>query len=1533
MYDMGAFENFIISLIASNFPTVKDAVSHFVKDTSLEKELERCYQKALKRWCKNDGIRRSMSIRLFQNLESLKKYLQREEHINERELIELWANELRNNEICYAFIIEQKVDAIADIAHENNDLIRGLKDKTDEILARLATSAVVRPKKGLLKHKPVVGYIRRYCTDEQDANNFLRYLLKNQDRYTLADYVTGVVSEEKNKFIVYSGAQTGKTTELRNLCWELQECGLFLPVSYEVKSSRDLKQEEMPQTRWVDGKEVVVIIDALDEINGKEREDLLKTINSYAHDNPDMKMVLSCRSNYRRDDQLNAFHELYIENMSYEDIKAHIDHEIGGRNTLWQLIVEQELVDFAKQPFFLNVLIDAYKEDKVLPKDRNGLYRLFIERSYEKEKREKGTLLEYRANSEEMIAMLERVAVAMSLMNRQTLTELEFSKCLDDNKKKIDECRRYSIIKFEHDVCFFSHNAFREWLTATYLHSRGLAKAKQLASLPNGRIKPEWYNIIMLWMGMYGHDEKDKIQENIDWLRVASMDLIIYADSSSLDQATRDNIFISILQEYKNLGIRMSNILADDYRDMLKFGQSKATVEYIADELKETQLGTVYYADLMCMCYFLNWTVIEQSSEEVFEKLLGVLDGITMRNLKEKPTGNLQYLYLGNEFFYKQKYVRRYYELFKESTNYDAIKVMISLIHRSGMVDEYVDYILEKENYVQDQRKGNTTHVVSRDEIYAALGDTEKEESIEKILKHEFKNYLHFYDSQWSRYKEMLERLLNKAAMLMKRGNSQSLLNAIEISYLRTFPYMFHLNNEHQDVLVAYRDFYRETGIAKTEKEKFDELGKANLSDFETREDIKKLFLKTGLWMTKKNLDDYYSKLNPDSDVDRGWARWLGGCPYLEIASYAREKSQNFFPETEYERKSRLRQQNHFNSLADYDVFKQRVLEILDRTETDSRDGLKRVLKEDDENPWNSYVYQFYGHYIDREGCFSREDVIKAIKSKDVYDSFFMLIVRNCMHMPFQTIYVDDASRNRMCDTAKRIVENIGRGIRCEWEYEEAALKLMLEGHFTVNEDTLIELIPLSELSVSRDVGRGFNESYTLFEYIEEKVGLDKLGHHVVRLLRNTDRWKERGSGVRMAEYVIKNRIYEGYQLVFELITNGCKSDEYLTEQMLKSGIMVDEIKAASDKMETSQQLAVYATICRDLGDITWVINKLEPRISVLEGYEQKQALRILLSIGSIDALAFLVEHFELLDDYREYNFCYSDVNAATLLIQVLDICHQHKYNYDHVNASILTSLETIAVQNEESLNEVKRVIRGLISKDAYYKYLNRYLIQFENKYYENHSPVKRIDKVIDMMNQADMNDAIEQNDGEVALVYISYSWEKNSDNIVNHFCFVLNQNGIDFKRDKKDCNYMDNIKEFMDSIRNGGTIVVVFSRQYMLSKNCMYELSGIMEHTDWQKKILPVVVDDSIRERSFYKELVKHWKSQIDELEKEVDDLKEFGSEIVAPIEEELMEVRKIFSFLPSLKRYVDWVNADSLNNLSSTNFKVLIDRIRETR
>lgn len=41
--------------------------------------------------------------------------------------------------------------------------------------------------------------------------------------------------------------------------------------------------------------------------------------------------------------------------------------------------------------------------------------------------------------------------------------------------------------------------------------------------------------------------------------------------------------------------------------------------------------------------------------------------------------------------------------------------------------------------------------------------------------------------------------------------------------------------------------------------------------------------------------------------------------------------------------------------------------------------------------------------------------------------------------------------------------------------------------------------------------------------------------------------------------------------------------------------------------------------------------------------------------------------------------------------------------------------------------------------------------------------------------------------------------------------------------------------------------------------------------------------------------------------------------------------EINAIYGFLQKIKDYIDWVNAESLDNLSSSNFQSLIDKIRE--
>lgn len=127
-------------------------------------------------------------------------------------------------------------------------------------------------------------------------------------------------------------------------------------------------------------------------------------------------------------------------------------------------------------------------------------------------------------------------------------------------------------------------------------------------------------------------------------------------------------------------------------------------------------------------------------------------------------------------------------------------------------------------------------------------------------------------------------------------------------------------------------------------------------------------------------------------------------------------------------------------------------------------------------------------------------------------------------------------------------------------------------------------------------------------------------------------------------------------------------------------------------------------------------------------------------------------------------------------------------------------------------------------------------------KYHDWRSDVSRLPEAVEFMGE-----------------YQAYYQRLLDEDIVDYLGFVLENRGIPFKLDKKDCPYTVNIKEFMNAIRAGKTVIVVLSRPYLRSKNCMYELSGIMENVNYKDRMLPVVVDDTIRDDDFYVELVKH--------------------------------------------------------------------------
>lgn len=88
--------------------------------------------------------------------------------------------------------------------------------------------------------------------------------------------------------------------------------------------------------------------------------------------------------------------------------------------------------------------------------------------------------------------------------------------------------------------------------------------------------------------------------------------------------------------------------------------------------------------------------------------------------------------------------------------------------------------------------------------------------------------------------------------------------------------------------------------------------------------------------------------------------------------------------------------------------------------------------------------------------------------------------------------------------------------------------------------------------------------------------------------------------------------------------------------------------------------------------------------------------------------------------------------------------------------------------------------------------------------------------------------------------IFISYSWE-NKD-ISDKFEVLFKSSGIILKRDIRNINYKESIKEFMKKIRNMDFCLMIISDSFLKSKNCMFEILEFIKDENYKNRILPII-------------------------------------------------------------------------------------------
>jgi internalin A len=94
--------------------------------------------------------------------------------------------------------------------------------------------------------------------------------------------------------------------------------------------------------------------------------------------------------------------------------------------------------------------------------------------------------------------------------------------------------------------------------------------------------------------------------------------------------------------------------------------------------------------------------------------------------------------------------------------------------------------------------------------------------------------------------------------------------------------------------------------------------------------------------------------------------------------------------------------------------------------------------------------------------------------------------------------------------------------------------------------------------------------------------------------------------------------------------------------------------------------------------------------------------------------------------------------------------------------------------------------------------------------------------------------------------------------------------------RDREEMAYEDSIRDFMKRLGRGDSVIVVISKKYLESPNCMFELAEIEQQPQFRNRVFPILLPDAnIYEAIARTRYVRHWEQKIEELDAALEQVK----------------------------------------------------------
>lgn len=363
---------------------------------------------------------------------------------------------------------------------------------------------------------------------------------------------------QKNRLVLIGDAGTGKTYELRRIAHHYSNEGTtYYPFFVSLNTYTDEKIEDLFHSDWqaVPTNSLLLIMDGYDEIESQYRRSFLKRLELFCEKNPQIVILLSCRSNFYKIETenepgtLKGFVSIFLEKLKVKQITKYAQSKLGALSSEFiEGLSQKKIEDLVSIPFYLIKLLDLFEKTGSLPQDKATIIETLIRHRLKLDIEHFLRTIDIEADIENAIKSLMRLALLMETLGRNYLSDTEFSQLVPNGPQRniLLHCTAWNN-RNQSGKWLFEHNNIQEYLAAKKLSQEKLQIIKNFVSFQPGnkKIIPSWVNTISFLLSI------SEDPELINWILKIEPEIIVKMEPQKIDERIRVAIVKSIFDNYK----------------------------------------------------------------------------------------------------------------------------------------------------------------------------------------------------------------------------------------------------------------------------------------------------------------------------------------------------------------------------------------------------------------------------------------------------------------------------------------------------------------------------------------------------------------------------------------------------------------------------------------------------------------------------------------------------------------------------------------------------------------------------------------------------------------------------------------------------------------------------------------------------------------------------------------------------------------------------------------------------------------------